>query len=245
MPLSPRRTWLFIVLGSLGTALYLMSQPAIPTSERLVSVRNRVLPAVQALARNQSVALGAPIYIRIFKESQELEMWLKPATGKEWKLVKIYPIATWGGGKLGPKLAEGDAQAPEGCYAVGPRQLNPSSNYHLAFNLGYPNAFDQAHDRTGSAIMVHGAKVSIGCFAMTDPGIEEIYLFAHEALSAGQPQFSVHSFPFRMTAERMKQAASDPNFPFWQSLQPIHDAFEQHHLPPQVTVVKGQYALKP
>ena len=138
-------------------------------------------------------------------------------------------------------------QAPEGFYSVTKSQLNPASSYHLAFNIGYPNEYDRAHQRTGSLIMVHGSNVSIGCFAMTDPVIEEIYLVVEAALNHGQERVPVHVFPFRMTEERMANARmqNDVWLGFWETLKEGHDLFEAKKLPPEVSVRDGRYAFLP
>ena len=121
--------------------------------------------------------------------------------------------------------------------------MNPQSSYHLSFNLGYPNAFDRAHGRTGSFLMVHGNRVSIGCFAMTDARIEEIYTLADAALRNGQPYFRVHCFPFRMTAKRLMNLTKHEEKwrSFWQNLKEGYDHFEQTRLPPNVTVKDKHY----
>jgi murein L,D-transpeptidase YafK len=183
-------------------------------------------------------AMGQAVFIRIFKEEAELELWLKRAGG--FALFKTYQICNYSG-DLGPKLREGDRQSPEGFYHVGKTALNPNSSYHLSFNLGFPNAYDRGRNRTGSYLMVHGDCRSIGCYAMTDAGIEEIYGLGEAALNAGQPFFRVHAFPFRMTDARMGQAAEDRWFPFWQNLKQGYDAFEAEHMPPNVTVHEGDY----
>ena len=168
--------------------------------ERPFNGSNRLLEqALQA----QGLEFGSPIFIRIFKESKELEVWVE--NEGRFRLFKMYPICTFSG-DLGPKLQQGDQQSPEGFYFVTPGRMNPNSQYHLSFNLGYPNAFDRYHDRTGDFLMVHGDCVSIGCYAMTDAGIEEIYTIADAALRQGQAFFRVHVFPFRMTTENMEQA---------------------------------------
>ena len=146
-------------------------------------------------------------------------------------------------GKLGPKLAEGDRQAPEGFYYVNRSRMKPDSTFHLAFNIGYPNSYDRAHNRTGSFIMVHGNQVSIGCFAMTDYWIEEIYTLCAEALKNGQPFFRVHIFPFRMTDERLAKESSNPWHPFWSNLKEGYDWFEEKKTPPNVTVGEKTYTF--
>ena len=99
-----------------------------------------------------------------------------------------YPICRWSG-RLGPKFREGDRQAPEGFYTVDAEQLNPNSRMHRSFNLGFPNAYDQAHGRTGSFLMVHGGCASIGCYAVTDPAVDEIWRMVTAALEQGQARF--------------------------------------------------------
>ena len=213
-------------------------------SANIAEVRTRVEPSLRQELAAAGFTLGDPAFIRIFKESRELELWLKPQGAAEFKLWKSWPVAAMSG-TLGPKLKEGDRQAPEGFYEVQAKALNPQSDFHLSFNVGYPNAFDQAQGRTGSFIMVHGKKVSIGCFAMTDPVIELIYLVAEAALSKGQVSVPVHIFPFRMTEERMAQAESDPSpwLDFWKNLRVGFTRFEQTHIPPVPTVEGDQYVF--
>lgn len=213
-----------------------------PGPERLASVQQRVQPLlVQELAKKK-LRLGAPVFIRIFKETRELELWVSNRQG--WQFFRSYPVAAMSG-QLGPKFMEGDGQAPEGVYHVPAQALNPGSDFHLSFNLGYPNAYDAYHGRTGSFLMVHGNQVSIGCYAMTDPVIEEIYLLVDAALKAGQPTVPVHSFPFRMTDERMQQAksADTEHLAFWQELLPVFQVFEKQRSVPKVKVQRGRYTV--
>ena len=106
---------------------------------------------------------------------------LVAVTNQRFVLFKSYPICTFSG-DLGPKLAEGDRQAPEGFYRVTVKQLNPASRHHLAFNVGFPNAFDRQLERTGSELMVHGGCSSVGCYAMGDAQVDEIYALVDAAL---------------------------------------------------------------
>lgn len=160
---------------------------------------------------------GCPVYLRAFKEEAELELWVQQ--GGTWHLQHTYPILGQSG-DLGPKTAEGDEQVPEGFYAVTPHGMNPCSLYHLSFNIGYPNAYDTAQGRTGSLIMIHGKDCSIGCLAMGDPAIEEIYTLVAEALRAAPERpVPVHIFPFRMTEERLTAEADSPHIDFWRYLQ--------------------------
>lgn len=213
---------------------------AMSQSSRAAAAEARVRPQLEFDLRAKGLRFGAPVFIRAFKESLELELFvLNEQTGK-FDLFRTYPIAR-ASGVLGPKLAEGDGQVPEGYYAVPPEAMNPHSQYHLSFNIGYPNAYDRAHHRTGSSIMIHGNQVSIGCLAMTDVKIEEIYILCAAAHAHGQQSFMVHLFPFRMTDARMTQAANHPWLDFWRNLKQGYDQFETSHVPPVVLVKNGRY----
>ncbi|MFC0036463.1 L,D-transpeptidase family protein [Cardiobacterium valvarum] len=184
---------------------------------------------------------GAPTFIRIFKKEEKLEVWLQKDSG-EYALFLDYPICIYSG-ELGPKTREGDKQSPEGFYAVGREAMNPNSNYHLSFNLGYPNAYDRSHGYTGSMLMVHGKCVSIGCYAMGDRQIEEIYSLVGAALQRGQPFVRVHAFPFRLTEANLAAYSDHRWYDFWRMLKPGYDYFETYRQPPEIDVIGGQYAL--
>ncbi|MEZ0274055.1 MAG: murein L,D-transpeptidase family protein [Roseimicrobium sp.] len=204
---------------------------------RITEVRERVSPGLKEQLATDGFALGNPAFIRIVKEERELELWLKPKSATEYKLWKKWSIAAMSG-ELGPKVKTGDCQAPEGFYSTNAGLLNPASKFHLSFNIGYPNAFDRAHGRTGDFLMVHGNQVSLGCFAMTDPVIEEIYLVVESAIHAGQKEVPVHVFPFRMTQERMTQEeAKDSEWlDFWKDLHKAWAKFEEKRTVPKVKV---------
>ncbi len=211
--------------------------PSSALSRKAIVRQKRILD--RALARRK-FAWGAPIYVRIFKTEKRLEVWLKK--GRRFRLFKCYPICTYGAKGIGPKTCQGDGRAPEGFYTVWPAQMNPYSRFHLAFNLGYPNAYDRARGCSGSALMVHGGCVSIGCFAMTDLGMEEIYTLAHAALSNGQPCFRVHIFPFEMTLENMNRHRRSKWYDFWCNLKEGYDRFQKHLSVPSGAAVKdGRY----
>ena len=197
-----------------------------------------------AFAVETRVLPGAELYIRILKTTQtqakgELQLW-KRGAGGQYDLDRSFDICTWSG-DLGPKIREGDGQSPEGFYFIKPASLNPNSSYHLSFNLGFPNAYDRAHDRTGSFLMVHGECVSIGCYAMTNDGIEEIYADVEAAFAGGQSFIRVHIFPFEMTAENLEAQRDNPNHAFWKNLKTGWDWFEREKTPPNVTVPNKAY----
>src|SRR5690606_11021048 len=93
----------------------------------------------------------SPITVRVFKEEGDLEVWKAKTNGRFDKIAE-YEICAWSG-RLGPKVKEGDRQAPEGFYSLTPAHLNPNSKYYLAINTGYPNRYDQSNGRTGSHLM--------------------------------------------------------------------------------------------
>ena len=184
-----------------------------------------------------------PIMVRIYKQESELEVWKRTHTGT-YALLKTYPLCRWSG-KLGPKMREGDRQAPEGFYAVTPGLMNPRSQYYLAFNLGYPNRLESALGYQGSALMVHGACTSSGCYAMTNNGIAEVYALAREAHAGGQPAIQVQALPFRMTPQNLAAYRDDPNMAYWQNLREGVDYFDVTRQPPVVTACAGRYRFRP
>ena len=211
----------------------------IPSSQRSSRAMERVTPVLKMELSKKGLDLGSPIFMRIFKKTGELEVWVGNKKGI-FSHFKTYNICTFSG-DLGPKQKTGDEQAPEGFYFVNLGRLNPWSSYHLSFNLGYPNKYDRAHKRTGGALMVHGNCVSIGCYAMTNKFIEEIYTLAHHALVKGQPFYRVHVFPFRLTDNNLKEYEENRWYGFWQNLKEGYDFFEEKKVPPNVEVRNLKY----
>jgi murein L,D-transpeptidase YafK len=191
---------------------------------------------------NAGVKEGSPILVRIFKSEFELELWMQK--DGVFQRFATYPICRWSG-RIGPKFREGDAQAPEGFYTVDQTALNPNSSWYRSFNLGYPNAFDRAQGRTGSLIMVHGGCASIGCFAMTNAQMREIWQLVTAALQNGQQRFQVQVYPFHMSADRLKASSTNPNIDFWRNLKEGNDLFEATSLPPKVSICKSRYQFEP
>jgi murein L,D-transpeptidase YafK len=200
-----------------------------------------VPPKLVNTMKTKGMRLSDPVLVRIFKKESELELWKRDNTGK-FSLLKTYPMCRWSG-QLGPKKSEGDRQAPEGFYHVSQGMLNPASDYHLSFNLGFPNAYDSAYGRSGTALMVHGACTSSGCFAITNDGVGELYAVLRDALSAGQEKVQVQSFPFRMTPDNMAFHRANPNIEFWQNLEEGADHFEATRQPPKVAVCGKRYVF--
>ena len=198
-------------------------------------------PQMLSLLEQKKMPKDSPILVRIFKEESELEVWKQDATG-HFQILKVYPICRWSG-DLGPKVYEGDRQAPEGFYTITPALMNPNSNYYLAINTGFPNAFDKANDRHGAFLMIHGDCSSRGCYAMTDEQIGEIYSLARESFLGGQQSFQIQAYPFRLTPVNMARHRTNPNMAFWKMIKIGNDHFEATHLEPKVDVCDRRYVF--
>jgi murein L,D-transpeptidase YafK len=200
-----------------------------------------VPPKLIADMTAKDMDLQSPILVRLYKQEAELEIWKQDRSGR-FALLKTYPICRWSG-DLGPKVREGDRQAPEGFYAISPAQMNPQSAYYLSFNTGYPNAFDKALGRTGSQLMVHGDCSSRGCYAMTDEQIAEIYSLGRESFFGGQKSFQLQAYPFKMTPVNMAKHRNNPNMPFWKMIKEGNDHFEVTRQEPKVDFCEKKYVF--
>ena len=198
-------------------------------------------PELVAALEQKHMPKESPILVRIFKEEAELEVWKQDDTGR-YALLKTFPICRWSG-DLGPKIKEGDRQAPEGFYTITPGQMNPNSNYYLSFNLGFPNTFDKANDRTGAFLMVHGDCSSAGCYAMTDEQMGEIYALGRESFFGGQRSFQVQAYPFHMTPLNLAKHRSSPHLAFWRMIKQGNDHFEVTGQEPKVDVCDKHYVF--
>ncbi len=188
------------------------------------------------------------IFLRAFKRERTLEVWIKQED--EYVLLTVYAVCA-ASGDLGPKRRQGDSQVPEGFYYID--RFNPVSNFHLSLGINYPNESDRLlgdRGNLGGDIFIHGNCVSIGCLAITDDKIKELYLLAIEARAAGQQRIPVHIFPSTMDdagMQRLQQEAqTNPTLlTFWRNLKAGFDAFEQSRRLPSVTVDRqGQYAIR-
>lgn len=219
------------VMPSFATRLF-------PSSATVLQQLNPVPLATRLEERG--FAAGQPVLLRLFKQENLLELWMR--RGDRFELAMSFPICTWSG-KLGPKLKEGDGQSPEGFYLVSARQLNPGSAYHRALNIGFPNAYDVALGRTGSFLMIHGSCVSVGCYAMTDAGIDDIYTAVELALQRGQEAVPVQIFPFRMTDQNIAAHRDSPWSDFWQNLAEGDRLFTASGQPPRAFACANRYGF--
>lgn len=191
--------------------------------------------------KEKGLALGSDVFIRVFKAESELEVWMR--RGDTFVLFATYPVCHWSG-TIGPKISEGDKQTPEGVYTVTQKQLHMIGRHPRSLNLGFPNAYDKQYQRTGSYILIHGGCSTVGCIAMTNPVIEEIFSLAQAALKSGQDAVQVQVFPFRMTEERLRAHALNDWYDFWRNLKDAYDSFERRRLPPRVSICDGRYLVE-
>jgi murein L,D-transpeptidase YafK len=245
-----RRILYLFALFLVGLGVAYFAAP-LPTREVIRSEVARRVPALRSTLsaprqpiedrlRAKGFALGQPVLLRVFKEESVLEVWLK--NGETYALFDTYDICKWSG-DLGPKLLEGDGQSPEGFYFASVKQLLPTSRYHRAINTGFPNAFDAGLGRTGSVLMVHGSCVSIGCYAMTDPGIDDIYKIVEASLNANNSPIAMHLLPFRMSSENLSRHHKNRWIDFWKNLAEGDAIFTRNKLPPEVFACGGKYVF--
>ncbi|MEP0316583.1 murein L,D-transpeptidase family protein [Hyphomonas sp.] len=223
------------LIGAAAMLLGACTESSLPKDIRPVS--NKLVNEMQKDGMKET----SPILVRLFKEESQLEVWKQRRDGK-YALLKTYEICKWSG-VLGPKIKEGDRQAPEGFYTVTPSQMNPNSSYYLSFNMGFPNAYDRALGRTGTNLMVHGACSSAGCYSMTDEAAGEIFALARDAFKGGQRSFQIQAFPFRMTPQNLAKHSGDANMAFWMELKVGYDHFEITRQPPKVDVCDKHYVF--
>lgn len=234
----PPHVFRLSVVAALGLGLAACTAGDLRTAKHL----RPISPETRAVMSERGMRMGAPILIRVFKAEAKLEVWKESARTGRFELLRTFDICRWSG-DLGPKVREGDRQAPEGFYTINTGLMNPRSSFHLAINTGFPNAFDRSHGRTGSHLMIHGDCSSRGCYAMTDAQIEEIFAIARDSFAGGQRDFQMQLFPFRMTAENMWRYRNNPHIAFWRNLKEGSDHFEATGRPPQVQVCGRRYVF--
>lgn len=184
------------------------------------------------------------LFVRIFKDEKRVELWVKDRA-EGWSLAKAYPFC-YASGRLGPKRRQGDLQVPEGFYHID--RFNPWSSYHLSLGIDYPNRADRIlgeRRNLGGDIFIHGDCVSIGCVAITDDLIREVYVLAVLARGSGQRQIPVHIFPTEMNDEgmrRLERAGDAKTRKFWRNLREGWRWFEEKRSLPRVRVARdGRY----
>jgi len=209
--------------------------------EAAAAVSERIAPALE----ESGLRLGAPVFLRLFKEERELEVWVEAGQGGGFALFRRYEFAGLSG-RPGPKRRDGDGQVPEGFYVLGAGSLRPDTRHFLGLDLGYPNAYDRYHNHTGGDILIHGGEDAWGAVALGEDAIGEVYTLVHAALSEGQSGVPVNVFPFRMTDRRMEQEwGRRPEWiEFWVNLKEGYDFFENVKAPPASAVERGRYVFR-
>jgi len=213
----------------------------IPDSKLAKAERVKLWPKLKKELLAQRLKPNSNLYLRIFKHENELEIWSK--SGKKYSFFKTYNICYFSGG-LGTKTNSGDKRSPEGFYTIYPNQLAPVSKYYLAINIGYPNKLERLKGYTGDAVMIHGHCVSIGCYAMTDDGIAEIFTLVYMAFKNGQEKINLDIFPFRMSDEEMEKHIYSPYMNFWETLKPGYDLFNKKLVPTDPDIDNNNYVFK-
>lgn len=191
------------------------------------------------------------LYIRSFKADNIIEVWVKDDINRPFKFLKTYNVCA-AAGKLGPKRKEGDKQVPEGFYTID--RFNPNSNYHLSLGVSYPNVSDRILSdavKPGGDIYIHGDCVSVGCLAINDTQIEDLYLLGAIAKNEGQEFIPVHIFPGKFSQSKSKETIAklgkeNPEYvPFLFAMRNAFYYFEKERELPAILVNnKGAYVVQ-
>lgn len=203
-----------------------------------------------ACSKNELPFLPHRIFVRIFKSENIVEVWGNSASKQPYKLLKTIPICS-ASGVLGPKRRQGDLQVPEGFYHI--NTFNPYSQFHLSMQINYPNASDHilgSGGNLGGDIFIHGQCVSIGCVAITDPRIDELYYICSKMSQNGQTRIPVHIFPCRLSDFKLKilekmYSAQSKKYQLWKNLQQGYLFFQSQKQVPIFEVnEKGYYEIQ-
>lgn len=213
--------------------------------DRAAAAAARVKPLLEAELESMGLKLGDPVFLRVIKEEQVIEVWMQAERGLDYVHYKTYLLCR-PAGPAGPRVSGRDLQLPEGFYGVTLHSLRPWHRHYLAFEMGYPNAADRQQHRPGRAVLVQGDCVGAGSLALNNPNMEELYTLVAAALAAGQGSVFVHLFPFRLTDSRMNQelANQSPWIDFWGNLKEGYDYFEIVRQPPSPSVKAGRYGFE-
>ena len=239
---------LIFVSSTLAQKPFIENQKSFPRVQTALSSKNEILKK-----EYEDKHLQWPpkqIYLRSFKYDSKLEVWARNAPSDTFSLFKTYKVCALSG-SIGPKRIVGDYQVPEGFYYV--NEFNPKSNYHLSLGLNYPNISDRMlsdASMPGNNIFIHGSCVTQGCIPLQDEQIEELYLLAAYAKSAGQDFIPVHIFPVNYNIEKSKEylinnSKTDLLYQqFSNKLKLVFDFFEQFKKLPVIAInQEGAYEL--
>lgn len=185
----------------------------------------------------------AELLWRVFKDERHLEAWASSKRGEPMSLVATYEACA-ASGVIGPKRREGDRQVPEGFYRI--EYFFPDSAFHLAAKVSYPNGSDRVlgdKQQPGSDIMIHGGCASIGCIALTDERIEELWVMGTSVLYKGET-IHVHIFPSRDMDGLLADPRHAEHHAFWANIKEGFDAFDAGKRLPHVHAgLYGRYQI--
>jgi murein L,D-transpeptidase YafK len=225
------------LLGALALSL--------PASDGVMAARRSNGNSVEAVNNSlaakfeeKGLTLGSPVFLRVYKQTSEMELWVQQ--GPRYIHFKTFGICRWSGG-LGPKMYEGDRQSPEGLYHITTADLIVNPRWDRAMNINYPNSFDVVNGRSGSGILIHGKCGSIGCFAIQDQNVEEVYGAVRAALFSGQAEIPVLALPFRFASVAPSVRDTLQLNEFWSDLRRADLLFERDRLPPTAWICDGRY----
>ena len=181
------------------------------------------------------------IFLRIFKEEQTIELWVKPENIDTYSFIKKYNFCS-SSGTLGPKRREGDLQIPEGFYFI--NRFNPQSSHYLSLGISYPNTLDKVAGEKGALggdIFIIGNCVSWGCIPINQNDIKELYLIVVDTYSKNRTKASVHIFPKKLDFEHFNNLKNQFKenqelVSFWENLKTGYDFFEKNHILPIIKV---------
>jgi murein L,D-transpeptidase YafK len=232
-------------LESGGLKEWFPSATELPATERSRAIVEASLAHLTAELAPMGLKPGDPVFFRAFKEESEFEIWMKPGQDPHYVLFKVHRLAA-SAGQAGPKLREGDGQAPEGFYSATASSMRPETRHYLGIDLGYPNDYDREKGRTGSDLLIHAGGGAGGAYALSPETMSEVYALADAAFRGGQREVAIHLFPFRLTDARMDKVWAKPSrwTDEWMNLKEGYDFFENVRLPPRVEVEEERYGFR-
>ena len=179
------RRFIFILLFLNATNMHAMAPKLnwdMAVEKAILRYGLRMEPQLITLFTKAGVAYPPrDVALLAFKQERQLQLWAK-SENQSWQYIHTYPLTAFSG-RLGPKLKEHDRQIPEGVYRL--ITLNPFSSMHLSMMINYPNNFDRlqaskdGRKQLGSNIFLHGKAMSVGCLAVGDKAIDQLFLLVH------------------------------------------------------------------
>jgi len=238
------RTFFFLAAGLLlltaAVFNFKSDQKKFPRVKEAYTEKEKSITA-QLAAKGIKTSEALQLYIRAFKEESMIELWARNSSSKTFQLVDSFEVCAMSG-TIGPKRKQGDRQVPEGFYHID--RFNPSSNFHLSLGINYPNASDKRNskaDNLGGDIFIHGSCVSIGCMAITDEQIKELYIYCVEAYSGGQTKIPVTIFPARLTTSNYNRLVKrmPEQKELWTELQTAYTIFNASKKLPDISFLEN------